>query len=447
MVLDFVSGNAVAVGYGSGQGTAHFRFAADGDAARLIRRCVFSNSGSSRTGRCFRVMAVVSEFRTYGDDFAFVTIAQGVGIAGCTVNGPVVRIPLIGNATIRQAVNICNRCGQGITNFCFTTNRYGTVAKMRAGNVAEVGFQLLAHDLNDYAVAMVCPRRMQDEIPSLCVFAVVNTRVIGIHEIDAVIQVTPFRVLLRKEEDIPNFVIRIGRIAVVKRYLVLAVQPFEQTVCTIRPVFFARRMVVKIHAPTIGRVGSFIGGIVSRVFILPAADHHVHESRAGDGINVMAVDRADGSRLVGIKRGSAISIPNQRITGIQIGFCHRQHGFHVGGTIFYRQGVIIRLQYSEFAIGKRLRKAVGGACRFIRQTVLHGKLKRDIVIFAIEINDDGLVTRFQASGGTKFVDVFKDMGISLLNGCRTPADGCFAVLFVIRVSGAYGNDLAFVAGK
>ena len=36
LVLHVVSGKAVAVGYGSGEGAAHFRFAADGDAAFVI---------------------------------------------------------------------------------------------------------------------------------------------------------------------------------------------------------------------------------------------------------------------------------------------------------------------------------------------------------------------------------------------------------------------------
>ena len=79
MVLDFVSGNAVAVGYGSGQGTADFRFTADGDAARLIRR----RRGDVRhlARRVFVVSGVVLIDCSYADFMPGVVFTERVGAA------------------------------------------------------------------------------------------------------------------------------------------------------------------------------------------------------------------------------------------------------------------------------------------------------------------------------------------------------------------------------
>ena len=79
MVLDFVGGEAVAVAYGRGKGTADFRFTTDGDAARLIRR----RRGDVRhlTRRVFVVSGMVFIDCTYADFVPGVVLTERVGAA------------------------------------------------------------------------------------------------------------------------------------------------------------------------------------------------------------------------------------------------------------------------------------------------------------------------------------------------------------------------------
>ena len=108
LVLHFISGEIVAVADSSGEGAAHFRFAADGNATRLIRRrCGVGDGVCSVTEQVFFMPCLVVVIHLHTDDFADIGGGDGIAAAVRAVDRRSVCQPGVLDA-VRQTVAIAN---------------------------------------------------------------------------------------------------------------------------------------------------------------------------------------------------------------------------------------------------------------------------------------------------------------------------------------------------
>ena len=124
MVLDFVSSEIVAVADGRGEGAAHFRFTADGDAAWLIRRRRGDVSHLAR--RVFIVSGVVFVGGLHGDFVSGVVFTERIGAAVGFVDGLPIAQPLVLHVSGVEFIGISHGRGQFTAHFRFTADGNGT---------------------------------------------------------------------------------------------------------------------------------------------------------------------------------------------------------------------------------------------------------------------------------------------------------------------------------
>ena len=121
MVLYVISGETVAVLDGGGQSVADARLAADADFARMVRLRVIGDRSCRRAGRGFIVSGIIFVAGFDADVVSHVVAGELIGCARLSANRLAVAQPLVLHVS-GYAVVIGNRCGQGLSDFCFTTD-------------------------------------------------------------------------------------------------------------------------------------------------------------------------------------------------------------------------------------------------------------------------------------------------------------------------------------